>query len=80
MVLPPEDRDFEAVHRAAARRDLPRLLGMLERLDGAEEADVVRGAVQAGVAYDLALSEVQREVERRLARLLGGEDAGGAAY
>lgn len=48
---------------------------MLESLDGAEEADVVRGALQAGVAYDVALAEVQREVERRLAHLLG-EDAG----
>jgi hypothetical protein len=58
------------VHRAAVRRDLPALLGMLEHLDGAEEADVVRTAVRNGVDYDLAVAEVQREVERRLSRLL----------
>jgi hypothetical protein len=60
-----------AVHGAAARRDLPALLGMLAALDGAEEVAVVRSALAAGVAYEVALAEVQREVERRLVRRLG---------
>jgi len=71
--LPPDRSDFLAVHQAAARRDLGALLGMLEGLDGAEEAQVVRTAVRAGVDYDLAVAEVQREVERRLSRLLRDE-------
>jgi hypothetical protein len=45
------------------------LLALLERLDGAEEADVVRAAVAAGVPAERVLEELQREVERRLARL-----------
>jgi hypothetical protein len=49
--------------------DLDGLLALLERLDGAEEADVVRCAVAAGVPVDRVLDELQREVERRLARL-----------
>jgi hypothetical protein len=71
--MPPDRSDFLAAHQAAARRDLGALLGMLERLDGAEEADVVRTAVRGGVDYDLAVAEVQREVERRLSRLLRDE-------
>jgi hypothetical protein len=66
----PDRSDFLAAHRGTVRRDLPALLGMLEHLDGAEEADVVRTAVRNGVDYDLAVAEVQREVERRLSRLL----------
>jgi hypothetical protein len=61
---------FDAVHGAAARRDLPALLAMLEALDGAQEAAVVRSALAAGVAYEVVLAEVQREVERRVARRL----------
>ena len=72
---PPGERDFEAVDHAAARRDLPALLAMLERLDGAEEAAVVRSALAAGIPYDVALGEVQREVERRLERRLRAEGA-----
>jgi hypothetical protein len=49
--------------------DLDRLLVQLERLDGAEEAAVVRSALAAGVPPDRVLDELQREVERRLARL-----------
>ena len=71
--MPPDRSDFLAVHQAAARRDLGALLGMLEGLDGAEEAQVVRTAVGGGVDYDLAVAEVQREVERRLSRLLRDE-------
>ena len=70
---PPDRADFLAVHPAAARRDLTALLGMLERLGGAEEAEVVRTALQGGVDYDLAVAEVQREVERRMSRLLRDE-------
>ena len=70
---PPDRSDFLAVHQAAARRDLSTLLGMLERLGGAEEADVVRTAVRSGVDYGLAVAEVQREVERRMSRLLRDE-------
>jgi hypothetical protein len=44
------------------------LLALLERLDGAEEAEVVRGALAAGVPASMVLEELQREVERRLMR------------
>ena len=44
------------------------LLNLLERLDGAEEAAVARGALAASVSPMLVLEEVQREVERRLIR------------
>ena len=54
-------------------RDLPMdlngLLALLERLDGAEEAAVVRSALEAGVGRERVMDELQREVERRLARL-----------
>jgi hypothetical protein len=49
--------------------DLPGLLALLERLDGAEEAEVVRSALAAGVPREVVLDELEREVERRLARL-----------
>lgn len=49
--------------------DLDGLLALLERLDGAEEAAVVRGALSAGYARDRVLEELEREVQRRLARL-----------
>ncbi len=45
------------------------LLALLESLDGAEEAAVVRGALAAGVAPVVVVDELQREVERRLMRL-----------
>ena len=44
------------------------LLELLERLDGAEEATVVRAALAAGVPAVLVTDELQREVERRLLR------------
>ena len=44
------------------------LLELLERLDGAEEAAVARGALSAGVSPMVVLEELQREVERRLVR------------
>ena len=49
-------------------RSIPQLLGLLERLDGEEEAAVVRAALASGVPEPLVLEELQREVERRLAR------------
>jgi hypothetical protein len=49
--------------------DLDGLLALLERLDGAEEAAVVRSALAAGVPRERALEELTAEVQRRLARL-----------
>ena len=50
------------------------LLALLERLDGAEEAAVVRSALAAGVPRERVLNELQHEVERRLQRV---RDPGG---
>jgi hypothetical protein len=50
------------------------LLALLERLDGVEEAGVVRSALAAGVPRERVLAELQREVERRLQRV---RDPGG---
>lgn len=44
------------------------LLSLLESLDGAEEAAVVRSALEAGLPLAMVVEEVQREVERRLMR------------
>ncbi len=44
------------------------LLALLELLEGAEEAEVVRSALAAGVPPSMVLEELQREVERRLMR------------
>ena len=49
--------------------DLDGLLALLERLDGAEEAEVVRSALAFGVSRDRVMDELEREVMRRLARL-----------
>jgi hypothetical protein len=49
--------------------DLEGLLALLERLDGVEEAAVVRSALEAGVARERVMDELEREVLRRLARL-----------
>ena len=48
------------------------LLALLERLDGAEEAAVVRSALEAGVPRERVMDELEREVMRRLARLEDG--------
>jgi hypothetical protein len=53
----------------ARGQSLNGLLGLLERLDGAEEAAVVRSALAAGVPESRVVDELQREVERRLARV-----------
>jgi hypothetical protein len=47
------------------------LLRLLEQLDGVEEAEVVRSALEAGVPRERVLEELQREVERRLVRVRG---------
>jgi hypothetical protein len=49
--------------------DLDGLLALLARLDGAEEAAVVRSALEAGIPRDRVMDELQAEVLRRLARL-----------
>ncbi len=49
--------------------DLEGLLALLERLDGAEEAAVVRSALEYGIPRERGTEELEREVERRLARL-----------
>jgi hypothetical protein len=49
--------------------DLEGLLALLERLDGAEEAAVVRSALEYGIPRERVMDELEREVERRLARL-----------
>jgi hypothetical protein len=58
----------------ARGQSLDGLLRLLEQLDGAEEAEVVRSALAAGVSLDRALDELQREVERRLMRVRTPEE------
>ena len=56
--------------QAAARAlDLDGLLALLERLDGAEEAAVVRSALEGGYSRDRVMDELEAEIMRRLARL-----------
>jgi hypothetical protein len=52
----------------ARGQSLEGLLSLLEQLDGAEEAAVVRSALECGVPPERVLDELQREVERRLVR------------
>jgi hypothetical protein len=52
----------------ARGQSLDGLLALLEQLEGAEEAEVVRSALAAGVPPAMVLEELQREVERRLMR------------
>jgi hypothetical protein len=62
---------FDPEDPLAPARDqsLDGLLALLEQLDGAEEAAVVRSALGAGVPETRVIDELQREVERRLARV-----------
>jgi hypothetical protein len=53
----------------ARGQSLDALLRLLEQLDGVEEAEVVRSALEAGVPRERVLDELQREVERRLVRV-----------
>jgi hypothetical protein len=52
----------------ARGQSLEGLLALLEQLEGAEEAAVVRSALEAGVPPERVVDELQREVERRLLR------------
>ena len=58
----------------ARGQSLDGLLRLLEQLDGAEEAAVVRSALAAGYSRDRVLEELQREVERRLMRVRMPDD------
>ena len=62
---PPDPDDPLAPARGLS---LDGLLDLLERLDGAEESEVARGALAAGVPSMVVIEELQREVERRLIR------------
>jgi hypothetical protein len=53
----------------ARGQSLDGLLRLLEQLDGAEEAAVVRSALAGGFPRERVLDELQREVERRLMRV-----------
>jgi hypothetical protein len=53
----------------ARGQSLDGLLRLLEQLDGAEEAAVVRSALAGGVPHARVMEELQNEVERRLARV-----------
>ena len=64
--LPPRN-DFDALAPARGL-GLDALLAELERLDGVEEARVVRAALAGGVPEEVVLEELRREVGRRLAR------------
>ena len=50
-----------------------RLLDELEALDGAAECAVVRSALEAGVPELMVVEELEREVQRRKARLASNE-------
>jgi hypothetical protein len=58
----------------ARGQSLDGLLRLLEQLGGAEEAAVVRSALEAGVSRDRVLDELQNEVERRLMRVRTPDD------
>jgi hypothetical protein len=58
----------------ARGQSLDGLLRLLEQLDGAEEAEVVRSALAAGVPRSRVMDELQNEVERRLARVSSIQD------
>jgi hypothetical protein len=75
MATPPFPTDPEDPLAPARGQSLDGLLRLLERLDGAEEAAVVRSALAAGVSRERVLDELQREVERRLARVREGPEA-----
>ena len=60
--------DAEDPFAPARGLDMHGLIALLETLDGAEEAAVVRSALEAGVSPVVVLDELEREVERRLMR------------
>ena len=53
----------------ARGQSLEGLLALLERLEGGEEAEVVRSALAYGMPASRVIDELQREVERRLVRV-----------
>ena len=61
-------RDPDDPLAPARGQSLEGLLALLETLEGAEEAAVVRSALAAGVPPERVLDELQHEVERRLLR------------
>jgi hypothetical protein len=67
MAVPPAP-DPDDPLAAARGQGLDGLLALLEQLEGAEEAAVVRAALAAGVPLQLVVEELEREVERRLLR------------
>jgi hypothetical protein len=69
MAMPRFPTDPDDPLAPARGQSLDGLLRLLEQLDGAEEAAVVRSALSAGVSRERVLDELQREVERRLARV-----------
>ena len=69
MAMLPFPMDPDDPLAPARGQSLDGLLRLLEQLDGAEEAAVVRSALSAGVSRERVLDELQREVERRLARV-----------
>ena len=71
--LPIDPEDPLALARG---QSLDGLLALLERLDGEEEAAVVRSALAAGLPRERVLGELQREVERRLQRVRDPGDDG----
>ena len=68
MAGPPIPFDPDDPLAPARGQSVDGLLALLEQLEGAEEAAVVRSALASGVPPALVLEELQREVERRLVR------------
>ena len=68
MADPPPPPDPDDPLAPARGLGIDGLLALLERLDGAAESAVVRGALAAGVPSMVVVEELQREVERRLSR------------
>ena len=68
LSLPMSSPDPHDPLAAARGLGLDGLLALLEQLEGAEEAAVVRSALAAGVPVELVHDELEREVERRLLR------------
>ena len=69
MAGPPFPVDPDDPPAPARGQSLDGLLALLEQLDGAQEAAAVPSALEAGVPLPLVVDELQREVERRLARV-----------
>ncbi|MBA3406856.1 MAG: hypothetical protein H0U06_02150 [Solirubrobacterales bacterium] len=68
MAEPPPSPDSADPLAQARGLGIDGLLALLERLDGADESAVARGALAAGVPSMVVVEELRREVERRLAR------------